>query len=55
MAFAMIQNKTSVPCGITFLIALGVWENLRYYGEFFMGVMIHCYHPHWPISEKCAI
>ena len=35
MAFAMIKNKTNVPCGITFLIALGVWENLSNYGEFF--------------------
>ena len=35
-------------------VDLGVWENLRYCGEFFMGIMIHCYHPHWPISEKCA-
>ena len=35
-------------------IALGVWENLRYYGEFFMGIMIHCYHSHGPISETWA-
>ena len=33
MEFTMIKKTKKKPFRAAFLIALGVWENLRYYGE----------------------